>query len=134
LVFVVVVVLVGVAVVLGVVGAVVLPEVVGAAVGVAPVPVHAPSTRQAAASQTVCRMVTEGSPTPHVTTDERRGPGARHWRAGRITAKIGDMASKAQRYPDMWVDPEDDPRRTEGNGTGEREVLRDYLRHFRLTF
>jgi uncharacterized damage-inducible protein DinB len=140
-----VVVLVGVAVVLGVVGAVVLPEVVGAAVGVAPVPVHAPSTRQAAASQTVCRMVTEGSPTPHVTTDERRGPGARrppgpapaggrHWRAGRITAKIGDMASKAQRYPDMWVDPEDDPRRTEGNGTGEREVLRDYLRHFRLTF
>jgi hypothetical protein len=39
--------------------------VVVAARGVDSVPVHAPRARQAAtAIQTVCRMVTEGSPTP----------------------------------------------------------------------
>lgn len=37
-----------------------------------------------------------------------------------------------RRHPDMWVEPEDDPR---GDGTvhGEREVLLDYLHNFRLT-
>jgi uncharacterized damage-inducible protein DinB len=50
------------------------------------------------------------------------------------------MASKAQKYPDLWVDPEDDPREAaapDGAGDGapsEREVLLEYLRHFRLTF
>jgi len=44
------------------------------------------------------------------------------------------MASKAQKYPDMWVDPEDDPRGNDSAGSSEREVLLDYLRHFRLTF
>jgi uncharacterized damage-inducible protein DinB len=44
------------------------------------------------------------------------------------------MASKATKYPDMWVDPEDDPRGNDSAGTGEREVLLDYLRHYRLTF
>jgi uncharacterized damage-inducible protein DinB len=38
-----------------------------------------------------------------------------------------------RRYPDMWVDPEDDPRATGGNVTGERDTLLDYLRHYRLT-
>ena len=47
---------------------------------------------------------------------------------------IDAMASKAQKYPDMWVDPEDDPRGNDSAGNGEREVLLDYLRHFRLTF
>ncbi|CUR56297.1 conserved hypothetical protein [metagenome] len=36
-------------------------------------------------------------------------------------------------YPDLWVDPEDDPRHTERNPVGERETLLDYLRHYRLT-
>ena len=44
------------------------------------------------------------------------------------------MASKAQKYPDMWVDPADDPRGNDSAGSSEREVLVDYLRHFRLTF
>ncbi len=44
------------------------------------------------------------------------------------------MASKAQKYPDMWVDPEDDPRETDTKPVGEREILLDYLRHYRLTF
>jgi uncharacterized damage-inducible protein DinB len=44
------------------------------------------------------------------------------------------MASKAQKYPDMWVDPDDDPRGNDSAGSSEREVLLDYLRHFRLTF
>lgn len=38
-----------------------------------------------------------------------------------------------QRYPDMWVDPEDDPRETQSQPVGERAVLLDYLRHYRLT-
>ena len=36
-------------------------------------------------------------------------------------------------YPDMWVDPEDDPRDTDTQPRGERETLLDYLRHYRLT-
>lgn len=44
------------------------------------------------------------------------------------------MASKATKYPDMWVDPEDDPRGNDSAGSTEREVLLDYLRHYRLTF
>jgi uncharacterized damage-inducible protein DinB len=45
------------------------------------------------------------------------------------------MASKAQKYPDMWVDPEDDPRESAGSAaTDERSVLLEYLQHFRLTF
>ena len=45
------------------------------------------------------------------------------------------MTSKAQKYPDMWVDPEDDPREAASTtATDERSVLLDYLRHFRLTF
>ena len=45
------------------------------------------------------------------------------------------MASKAQKYPDMWVDPEDDPRESAtSSATDERSVLLDYLQHFRLTF
>jgi uncharacterized damage-inducible protein DinB len=48
---------------------------------------------------------------------------------------IDRMASKAQKNPDMWVDPEDDPRGNENpEGTDERSVLLDYLRHYRLTF
>jgi uncharacterized damage-inducible protein DinB len=39
----------------------------------------------------------------------------------------------ARRYPDMWVDPEDDPRETSRKPVGERETLLDYLRHYRLT-
>ena len=45
------------------------------------------------------------------------------------------MASKAQKHPDMWVDPEDDPRESAtSSATDERSVLLDYLQHFRLTF
>ncbi|SDP52196.1 Protein of unknown function [Pedococcus dokdonensis] len=52
-----------------------------------------------------------------------------------VWVMIEPMASKAQQYPDMWVDPEDDPRETETTtATDERSVLLEYLRHFRLTF
>ena len=46
------------------------------------------------------------------------------------------MASQATKYPDMWLDPEDDPRDTEQlrEPVPERENLLDYLRHYRLTF
>jgi len=36
--------------------------------------------------------------------------------------------------PGMWVDPEEDPRETGGQPVGEKEVLSDYLRRYRLTF
>jgi len=38
-----------------------------------------------------------------------------------------------RRHPDMWVDPEDDPRDTGATPVGEREVLLQYLHHYRLT-
>ena len=40
----------------------------------------------------------------------------------------------SRRYPDMWVDPEDDPRTTDTTPHGEKAVLADYLEHFRMTF
>jgi hypothetical protein len=40
----------------------------------------------------------------------------------------------ARHYPDMWVDPEDDPRDNDTTPRGERAVLAEYLDHFRMTF
>ena len=39
-----------------------------------------------------------------------------------------------RKYPDMWVDPEDDPRESGVVPKGERAVVLDYLRAYRLTF
>jgi uncharacterized damage-inducible protein DinB len=42
--------------------------------------------------------------------------------------------TQATVYPDMWVNPDDDPRESDGDGPeGELETLRDYLRSYRLT-
>lgn len=42
--------------------------------------------------------------------------------------------TQASVYPDMWADPEDDPRGAEGpTPEGELPTLQDYTRHFRLT-
>jgi uncharacterized damage-inducible protein DinB len=41
---------------------------------------------------------------------------------------------KATVYPDMWVDPDDDPRNSDGvSPDGELATLQDYLRDYRLT-
>ncbi|MGI8522150.1 MAG: DinB family protein [Nocardioides sp.] len=40
----------------------------------------------------------------------------------------------ARQFPDMWVDPDDDPRETEVVTVGEKENLAAYLDHYRLTF
>jgi len=44
---------------------------------------------------------------------------------------MGGMAGKT--YPDMWVDPEDDPRSQESLLGDERTTLLDYLVNYRLT-
>jgi len=36
-------------------------------------------------------------------------------------------------FPDMWTDPDDDPRETEVASDDERGLLLDYLRYYRLT-
>src|SRR5215210_1343110 len=36
-------------------------------------------------------------------------------------------------YPDMWVDPEEDPRETDEEPVGERPTLVGFLRRYRLT-
>ncbi|MEU0393904.1 DinB family protein [Streptomyces sp. NPDC006208] len=36
-------------------------------------------------------------------------------------------------YPDMWVDPDDDPRETDARAVDERSILLDHLRSYRLT-
>jgi hypothetical protein len=47
-------------------------------------------------------------------------PGATRW-------------TKATVYPDMWVDPDDDPRETGDSPVDERGILLDHLRSYRLT-
>lgn len=37
-------------------------------------------------------------------------------------------------YPDMWVDPDDDPRESVDEGSGEKSVLAAYLDRYRMTF
>ncbi len=42
--------------------------------------------------------------------------------------------SRATIYPDMWADPNDDPRHSEGvSAEGEPATLQDYLTHYRMT-
>ncbi|CAG7607540.1 mycothiol transferase [Actinacidiphila bryophytorum] len=42
--------------------------------------------------------------------------------------------TKATVYPDMWADPDDDPRNSEGNSPdGELATLQDFLTGYRLT-
>ena len=42
--------------------------------------------------------------------------------------------TKATVYPDMWADPREDPRNSEGvSPDGELSTLQDYLRNYRLT-
>jgi uncharacterized damage-inducible protein DinB len=47
---------------------------------------------------------------------------------------VSDVADSQRKYPDMWVDPEDDPRQSDEVLRGEKAVLVDYLRAYRLTF
>jgi hypothetical protein len=49
-------------------------------------------------------------------------------------ADIPGRWTRATVYPDMWVDPGDDPRNTDGvSPDGELATLQDYLRDYRLT-
>lgn len=42
--------------------------------------------------------------------------------------------SQAAAYPDMWADPEDDPRENDGvSPDGELATLQDFLRNYRMT-
>jgi uncharacterized damage-inducible protein DinB len=50
-----------------------------------------------------------------------------------MTGSASERWSKSTTYPDMWVDPQDDPRETEVIARGEKAVLVDYLRAYRLT-
>jgi uncharacterized damage-inducible protein DinB len=56
-----------------------------------------------------------------------------------VTDRVEGMTEQPEqpgrKHPDMWLDPEDDPRDT-GQATplGERGMVLDYLRHYRLTF
>src|SRR5487761_33652 len=52
-------------------------------------------------------------------------------------ARVSDQParwSQATIYPDMWADPNDDPRQSEGvSPEGELATLRDYLTRYRMT-
>jgi uncharacterized damage-inducible protein DinB len=39
-----------------------------------------------------------------------------------------------RQFPDMWVDPEDDPREQVDEGRGEKAILAAYLDRYRMTF
>lgn len=44
-----------------------------------------------------------------------------------------DRWTEATVYPDMWVDPDQDPREAVHDGTGEKATLAGYLEHYRMT-
>ncbi|WP_156755192.1 DinB family protein [Actinokineospora pegani] len=47
---------------------------------------------------------------------------------------VPERWTKANVYPDMWADPDDDPRDNDGpSPEGELATLQDYLRNYRLT-
>ncbi len=47
---------------------------------------------------------------------------------------VPERWSKASVYPDMWADPGEDPRSSDGvSPDGELATLQDYLRNYRLT-
>jgi len=47
---------------------------------------------------------------------------------------VPERWSQASVYPDMWADPDEDPRDSDGvSPDGELATLQDYLRHYRLT-
>jgi hypothetical protein len=41
--------------------------------------------------------------------------------------------TQASVYPDMWADPDDDPRGGDVSPDGELPTLQDYVQHYRLT-
>lgn len=43
------------------------------------------------------------------------------------------MTETARQFPDLWLDPAEDPREAAGPAAGEAAVLESYLRHYRLT-
>ncbi|SKC72651.1 DinB family protein [Krasilnikoviella flava] len=54
------------------------------------------------------------------SSEEQAGAGASRW-------------TRATVYPDMWVDPDDDPRESDVELLDERAILLDSLRSYRLT-
>lgn len=49
-------------------------------------------------------------------------------------SEVPERWSKACVYPDMWTEPDEDPRNTDGvSPDGELATLQDYLRDYRLT-
>ncbi len=54
------------------------------------------------------------------SSEAATGPGATRWTNSTV-------------YPDMWVDPDDDPRETDVEHDDERSTLLGYLRYYRLT-
>lgn len=55
-----------------------------------------------------------------VTTSDQNPPFPTRWTTSTV-------------FPDMWLDPDDDPRETDGETVDERGILLDYLRYYRLT-
>ncbi|GGX76361.1 DinB family protein [Streptomyces fructofermentans] len=50
-----------------------------------------------------------------------------------IDDPTADRWTESTIYPDMWVDPDDDPREAGDRAVDERGILLDSLRHYRLT-
>jgi uncharacterized damage-inducible protein DinB len=63
--------------------------------------------------------------------------GWRAWARATNMERVSDQPArwtKATVYPDMWADPNDDPRNSEGvDPDGELATLQEYLTHYRMT-
>ena len=53
-------------------------------------------------------------------------------RAPPIDDQTAPMSDR--QHPDLWLEPDHDPRATSTSPSGERDTLVQYLRHYRLTF
>src|SRR6185436_15139988 len=63
-------------------------------------------------------------------------PGTSIWLLEAVPAESRRVTEPTpeRQFPDMWVDPDDDPRDTGSTPRGEKAVLAEYLDHFRMTF
>ena len=51
-----------------------------------------------------------------------------------VVSELPRRWTRATVFPDMWSDPEEDPRNSDGvSPDGELATLQDFLRNYRLT-
>lgn len=90
---------------------------------------HCPWKRLAAAPSSLVPVKTVN----HWREDDRLADDLHMTSTGHSSEPPVTRWTRSTVYLDMWVDPDDDPRESDGPSVGERGILLDYLRKYRLT-